>query len=150
MWQIVACAGAYVSFSLIVTARLAYLIGRHRGLHVRNKDVSMAFVQKDGRSNECRHSYCDGADVLIMYIGALVLTPIFLLITGIVKAIGFVQNGGFNSVQLPENSYPGIEITEVSFKKHYTFWGIVWILTFVVLGIAVIAVGAYFSHYNTH
>lgn len=121
--------GAYVLASIAVTARLAYLIGQHRGMHIRSKDVYPMFLTEDGRSKECQHRYCDEAEVPIMYFFSLFLLPVFLLFVGIIKFVKYIQRGGFNSVQLPANASSGIEITEIRLSKpRSTFWANFWFI----------------------
>lgn len=140
MQQIIAGVAAYAVVSVIVTVRLAYLIGQHRGMHARK---GVEFLRLNGSSMSCRHTYCDDIDIPTLYFLSLFLFPVLFLLVIIVKVVRFVQRVGFNSVQLPENSHPGIEVMEVRLKKPFNYRAFLSIVL-LLLSLATVATHFYF------
>ena len=104
----------YVVLGFVVCARLAVVVGKHRGMHVRKEQGPR---DEHDCLKYCPSVHCDRDWLFGLYLVALLLPPVFLLVSAVMSFLDVFRRYGFNSVQLPENSHPGIEITEVRLKK---------------------------------
>jgi hypothetical protein len=131
----------YFGISFVVTVWIAYRVGQHRGTHARNGER----LYKDGTSYSCDHTYCDTSLMSLVYFLSLFVLPILAVVVSIRKFVRLIQNGGFNSVQLPENSHPGIEITEVRLPQESgsSFW---WLTSLLLASAALSSCIYYFFH----